>query len=199
MRKSKKKFRSHRHLFLFKIPDLLRPGKTKVIKSWAKVINATSPVELKLKAEDVQRSMQMDGIGNTQTCSMAICANRQADSFKHPVEGYIDWQYSRAYVVTKLNKDGLPCECVCYGHWDDVARVNDSKGGQKQLLADLRLARLRRSTKSQLQKTNLPSVARLRRFVYVAPIFALPSLSSAVFRDHRSHRQMPYVHSYGIC
>jgi hypothetical protein len=137
MRKSKKKFRSHRHLFLFKIPDLLRPGKTKVIKSWAKVINATSPVELKLKAEDVQRSMQMDGIGNTQTCSMAICANRQADSFKHPVEGYIDWQYSRAYVVTKLNKDGLPCECVCYGHWDDVARVNDSKGGQKQLLADL--------------------------------------------------------------
>lgn len=132
-----KKYRNHRHLFLFKVPDPLRQGKVKVIKSWARVIAAARPVALLLTAEDVKRSIDMDGVGNTQTCSMAICSLRQAHAFPHAVEGYIDWQYSRAYVVTKLNKDGLPCECVVYRHEDDIAKINDSKGGQKKLLADL--------------------------------------------------------------
>lgn len=138
MKKNTKKFRTQRHQFLFKIPDLRRPGKTKVIRSWAKVINATKPVTLRLTAEDVQRSMKMDGAGNTQTCSMAICAMRQSEAFlPHVPEGYIDWQYSMAYVVTKLNAQGLPCECVAYRHQDDVAKINDSPAGQKKLLAEL--------------------------------------------------------------
>lgn len=140
MKKTKKKtqkFRSYRHLFLFKIPSFANPGKFTVIKSWAKVINATRPVTLRLTADDVQQSMRLGGIGNTQTCSMAVCAQRNADAFNHPVEGYIDWQYSRAYVVTKVNREGMPSECVVYNHSDDIAKVNDTKGGQKQLLADL--------------------------------------------------------------
>lgn len=138
MKKTKKKFRTHRHMFMFKIPDVRRPGKTKVIRSWAKVINATKPVSLRLVADDVQRSMKMGGVGNTQTCSMALCAMRQPEAFlPHVPEGYIDWQYSMAYVVTKLDSNGLPCECVAYRHQDDVAKVNDSEMGQKKLLADL--------------------------------------------------------------
>ena len=68
---------------------------------------------------------------------MAICAKQQAHAFSHPVEGYIDWQYSRAYVVSKLNKDGVPSECVVYKHHDSIAKLNDTKGGQVKLLAAL--------------------------------------------------------------
>lgn len=131
------KYLCHKHQFLFKIPDPMRPGKMKLVHSWAKVIAAKKPVMLKLKAEDVERSIEVHGIGSTQTCAMAICALRQAEAFKHPVDGYIDWQYSRAYVVSKLGKNGLPSECVCYEHDDDIAKINDSKDGQQKLLNQL--------------------------------------------------------------
>jgi hypothetical protein len=68
---------------------------------------------------------------------MALCALRQEKAFPHPVEGYIDWQPSRAYIVSKLDSNGMPGECVVYTHDDDIALVNDSEKGQKKLLADL--------------------------------------------------------------
>lgn len=68
---------------------------------------------------------------------MAVCAGDHAADFPHPVEGYIDWQYSRAYVVSKLDKNGMPIECYVYGHKDDIAKVNDTKGGQQRLLREL--------------------------------------------------------------
>jgi hypothetical protein len=91
---------------------------------------ATKKVKLTLTAEHVRRSMKLHGVGNTQTCSMAVCAKEQAEQFPHPVHGYIDWQYSRAYVVTKVSKaHGMPTACVVYTHTDDIAKLNDSKNG----------------------------------------------------------------------
>ena len=82
--------------------------------------------------------MGLEGVGNTQTCSMAVCAKDNEQAFYHKVEGYIDWQYSRAYVVTKLSKEtGMPIACVAYEHKDDIAKLNDSKGGQQKLLKQL--------------------------------------------------------------
>jgi hypothetical protein len=130
----KKKRKSPRHIFRFKIAN----DDTKCIESKAIVRQAKKAVQLVLKAEDVRRSMELGGVGNTMTCSMAVCAKRQEDAFPHPVEGYIDWQYRTAYVVTKLNPDThLPSECVVYEHSDEIAKLNDSKGGQRKLLEKL--------------------------------------------------------------
>lgn len=124
-----------RHSFGFKVRT--NDGETRIIKAKAKMIKARKPVTLVLTAEDVESSIKQGGVGNTQTCSMAICAKRLAHAFPHPVDGYIDWTYSRAYVVTKV-RNGLPIECVAYTHYDDIAKINDSKNGQKKLLADLK-------------------------------------------------------------
>lgn len=126
----------HRHAFRFKVQT--NDGETKTMVAWAKVIPATKAVKLTLTADHVRRSMGMKGIGNTQTCSMAVCAKQQAEAFPHPVDGYIDWQYSRAYVVSKVSRDtGLPIACVAYTHADNIAKLNDSKGGQQKLLKQL--------------------------------------------------------------
>ena len=120
------------HIFMFQLPN----GKN--LKFKAKVIRATEPVDLILKAEHVRRSIELDGVGNTQTCSMAVCTLRQAENFPHPVEGYVDWQYTRAFVVSKISKEtGGPCECYVYEHDDNIGKLNDSKGGQLKLLTSL--------------------------------------------------------------
>jgi hypothetical protein len=140
MRKKKPKKLPHRHAFRFKIPAG-EGERSKVITSWADVIAATNVVVLTLTADDVRRSIRLKGVGNTQTCAMAVCAKRHADKFlDHDVEGYIDWQYSRCYVVSQLGKEtNQPVECYGYMHNDTIARLNDTKGGQDKLLADLLL------------------------------------------------------------
>lgn len=128
-----KSFRSHRHAFRFKLPD------GQVLTAWAKARNAKKPVTLTLSAEDVSRSIELKGIGNTQTCSMAVCAKRQENAFPHSVDGYIDWNYRTAFVVSRLDSNtGMPSECFVYEHNDSIAKLNDTKGGQEKLLADLR-------------------------------------------------------------
>jgi hypothetical protein len=133
--KTRKKTRRHKHCFRFRIIGV--DGKPQVIEAWAKVIRARSPVTLDLMADHVKRSIKLKGVGNTQTCSMAVCSLAQKDRFPHPVMGFIDWQYSRAFVVTKVGRDGLPSECVEYSHSDDIAKLNDTRGGQQKLLAGL--------------------------------------------------------------
>lgn len=125
----------YKHAFRFKVTN--NEGQDYVFVSKATVRHPTRPVRLDLKAEDVRRSMKLGGVGNTQTCSMAVCAMRQKDRFSHQVDGYIDWQYSRAYVVSKINKLGHPIECYAYGHADSIAKLNDTKSGQKTLLRAL--------------------------------------------------------------
>jgi hypothetical protein len=122
-----------RHSFRFKIE-----GQTKPLTAKAKVRRATKEVQLILTASDVRQSIKMKGGGNTQTCSMAVCAKRQADAFSHAVDGYIDWQYRTAFVVSKVSKQtGMPIECVAYEHKDKIAKLNDTKGGQQKLLKEL--------------------------------------------------------------
>jgi len=121
-----------RHAFRFKV------GATgKIFTHWARVIDGKRDVYLPLKAEHVQSSIDLKGAGNTQTCSMAVCALDNADCFPHKVEGYIDWFYSRAFVVSRLDKNGIPSECYVYEHSDGIGRLNDTPGGQRKLLAEL--------------------------------------------------------------
>ena len=123
--------RPHRHAFRF-----MAGGK--VLTAWAKVRDAKEAVTLNLSAQDVRDSIEANGAGNSQTCSMAVCAKRQAGAFPHKVEGYIDWFYRTAFVVSRVDKNtGLPSECVAYDHRDPIALLNDSKGGQKALLTTL--------------------------------------------------------------
>jgi hypothetical protein len=124
-----------RHTFVFKLGE---GEDQKTITAKAQLRRGRKVVELVLTAADVRRSIKLQGVGNTQTCSMAVCAKRHADRFPHAVEGYIDWTYSRAYVVSKVSAETkLPTVCVVYAHNDDIAKLNDSKDGQKALLADL--------------------------------------------------------------
>jgi len=129
--KWKRKAKYNRHAFRFKL------GTGHIMTHWARVIPAKMDVYLTVKAEHVRESIRLGGVGNTQTCTMATCASRQRECFPHNVEGYIDWFYSRAYVVSKIDKNGLPSECYEYAHSSKIAQLNDSRGGQKKLLAEL--------------------------------------------------------------
>jgi hypothetical protein len=124
-----------RHYFRFKVDD--HNGNERVFVAKAKIRKPKKIVTLMLTAEDVRRSIKAKGVGNTQTCAMAMCAKAHAEAFSHPVEGFIDWYYRRAYVVSRLNAEGLPSECYVYDHNDDVAHLNDTKGGQQKLLQQL--------------------------------------------------------------
>lgn len=70
-----------RHTFRFKIQGA-DGDKPAIVSAKATVRRATKPVTLTLTADDVRRSMQLGGVGNTQTCSMAVCAQRQAGAFR---------------------------------------------------------------------------------------------------------------------
>lgn len=152
----KKNTRRHRHCFAFRIIGV--DGRPQVIEAWARVTRARYPVMLDLTASHVRKSIKLKGVGNTQTCSMAVCSIDQRDRFPHPVMGFIDWQYSRAFVVTKIGRDGLPSECVEYTHSDEIAKLNDTKGGQKKLLAELEASGDRKIRLSPtVDQTKMPS------------------------------------------
>lgn len=127
--------KTNRHAFRFKatIGD-----ESHVFTTWAKVKRATQKVVLTLTEADVSRALAFDGKGNSQECAMAVCAKRQRDKFPHPVEGYIDWNYNSAHVVTRVNKDGQPTHCVGYRHFDKIAKLFDTDAGLKKLKAELR-------------------------------------------------------------
>jgi hypothetical protein len=133
----KRKYSFVRHPFYFKLigPD----GKKRQMKVLARVIPAKTLVTLApgLEADHVRESIKLEGVGNTTTCSGAICMTRHAHAFPHPVEGYVDFQRARAFVVSKLDANGLPTECYAYEHRHaDITKLNDDpNGGQKKLLA----------------------------------------------------------------
>jgi hypothetical protein len=133
----KKLRKSPRHVFHYKI-DLGDGAVQNNIKGWARVRHPKRTVRLTLKAEHVRASIRSNGVGNTQLCTMAFCARAHAKEFDHPYIGDIDWTYARAYVGSRRNKrTGLPDECYVYAHSDDIGKLNDTRGGQERLLADL--------------------------------------------------------------
>jgi hypothetical protein len=133
-RKSRSKFSPVRHPFLYEL-RFPANGKHVTKKAMAKVRYSHKPVTIELTAAHVRKSMKLKGVGNTSACSMAICAAQHADQFPHKVEGHIDWNYCRAFIVSKVDKAGLPSECYAYEHDDEIAKLNDTAGGQRKLLA----------------------------------------------------------------
>lgn len=131
-RKPKSKFRKQRHAFKFRL------GVGKKITAWSKVIPAKTGVDIILDVPHVQRSIELNGVGDTHNCTMALCTQGHAASFPHKVDGgYIDWWYRRAFISSKLDKNGLPVQCYEYEHNDNIALFQDTPGGQRRLLAKL--------------------------------------------------------------
>lgn len=129
----KSKVAKVRHAFLYELVN--GSGKARKRKAWATVKYTTKPVEMVLTAAHVRKSMRLDGAGNTSSCSVAVCTYNHEEAFGHPVEGHIDFQYSRAFVVSKTDKYGLPSECYVYEHnARNIAKLNDTPGGQQKLL-----------------------------------------------------------------
>lgn len=128
-KKTKKTTKTRRHIMRF---DL---GGPRPIVHHVKVVRAKSkePVELELSADDVRIAMAQKGHGDAQRCAGAVCVKRLKGRFSHPAL-FIDWTQSRAYVTTKLDKNGMPAECVCYQHRDHVAEMFDRPSGYKMLL-----------------------------------------------------------------
>src|SRR4029077_10031765 len=113
-------------------------GTSKMHQAWATVEYTTKPVSMVLTADHVRKSIKADGAGSTSSCSVAVCTYNHVDAFPHKVEGHIDFNYSRAFVVTRLDKQGLPARCRVYEHnARDIAKLNDTTGGQQKLLERL--------------------------------------------------------------
>lgn len=127
-----------RHAFRYK----LKNGKE--IARWFKVIPGSENIVLRLLAEHVEESIRRNGVGDTQNCSMAVCAQTHESVFSHAVEGTIDWYPSRCYVVSavypeprrfnRTSKKFIEGQCVAYEHNSPIWKFNDNKEGQKKLL-----------------------------------------------------------------
>ena len=138
-KKKRSKFAPTRHPFLYHLENA--NGEIETRRAWAKVVKAKKPVTLTLTEEHVARSIELEGVGSTQKCPMAVCTYNHAREFPHPVCGAVDWTYTRAFVASKKDKHGLPCECVVYEHNGDgelVARLNDTARGNERLLEKVR-------------------------------------------------------------
>lgn len=132
-KKAKAKVAKVRHAFLYEM--ISGSGKARKRKAWATVKYTTKPVDMILTAAHIRKSMRAEGAGNTSSCAVAICTYNHEDAFGHSVEGHIDFQYSRAFVVSKTDKYGLPSECYVYEHnARNIAKLNDTPGGQQKLL-----------------------------------------------------------------
>ena len=125
----------------------LKNGKTRTY--WMKVILGWTHAYPILRAEHVMEAIRRKGVGDTQNCAEAVCAQRNPEAYVHPIEGTIDFTYSRAAVVSKIYREPrrlasdrklyVQGECVVYAHdHADIARLNDSPRGQKKLLLMLR-------------------------------------------------------------
>lgn len=110
-----------------------------IIPMHVKVRYATMPANVTVTEDDVIKSISLHGVGNCQTCTMACSVRRQPEQFNHPIagNGFVEWTKNRAYVVSKVSKDGQLLECVCYQHNDNIADLNDTAGGQRKLLKQI--------------------------------------------------------------
>ena len=130
----KRRYPRHNFSFKLRLPD----GETKILSIPTPVIRARKAVALELTAEHVRESMRLKGVGDNTKCTMAVCARAHKEAFPHPVDGFIEWNFRTAYVVSKTSPvTGMPVQCVVYEHNNNVAQLNDTKHGQQKLLADL--------------------------------------------------------------
>jgi hypothetical protein len=84
----------------------------KSVRIGVRVIDAKSPVALSRTMQDVLAG----SAGLAVTCANAMCALRlNGDAFPHPVY-MAEFTDNRAYIVSKLNKRGVPVQCYRYAH-----------------------------------------------------------------------------------
>src|SRR5262245_18130635 len=131
--KRRRKTSRVRDLFRFKFINEVT-GERRPIVSPAMVKYGHQTIALVLTADPVRKSIKLDGVGDTTKCPMATCTVDHKHLFPHPIVGYIDWTYSRVFIASKLNPNGLPSECVAYEHGDAIAHLNDTKNGQQEVL-----------------------------------------------------------------
>jgi hypothetical protein len=130
----KTKVRINRHTWHVKVRSGYNGEST--LKARARVKRWPKPFTLTLTAEHVRKSIELQGVGNTNTCAMAICSQSHADQFPFPFAGGVEWTYGRAWFASKY-RNGLPIECYVMAHDDQIAQLNDTKGGQQKLLERL--------------------------------------------------------------
>jgi hypothetical protein len=134
--KRKSVFAKTRHKFLLKYED--GEGREHKIVAWARVRPAKRAVDLVLEDKHVRKSIKLGGVGSTSSCAVAVCGSNHKDAFPHKVTGLIDISPTRAWVASKLDRFGLPAECVQYDHHHgDIVYLNDTHGGQEKLLAQI--------------------------------------------------------------
>lgn len=138
MKTPKKKLRAiPRHGFKYTIET---PDGQEVKTIYVKTKYGVDRVKMNMIVADVRRALALKGVGNTRLCAGAVCTWRHRKAFSHQVVGGVDWQDSRAYVISKQDKTtGMPTECVAYRHNEDIAALFDgaTPGGQQKLLAEL--------------------------------------------------------------
>jgi hypothetical protein len=96
-----------------------------VVRIPVRVVDAKAPVTLSRTIKDVLNGTA----GMAVTCANAICALRLNGSvFPHPVY-MVEFTDHRAYVVSKLNKSGVPVQCYRYAHNEGAFQKQyDTKG-----------------------------------------------------------------------
>jgi hypothetical protein len=108
---------------------VLPNGKKKAIK--ADVYAGKTGFDLTVTMADLERAEKLGGVGTTQTCMMAVCADRHADMVPHPFET-VEWTESRAYFITEWRPNRNP-KCIVYRHDDKMAAMFDSPSGRREL------------------------------------------------------------------
>src|SRR5262245_19067216 len=125
MARRKQKLLKQRHTLKFFVPGLREPMVLKIPMS-----DATSEVELHREVIDLKNGIR----GTAVECMNAQCGLRLARAFSHPVF-LVEFTDTRAFVVDKLNRQGMPVHCVRYYHHEgDEQREFDKKGGKQKLV-----------------------------------------------------------------
>jgi hypothetical protein len=97
----------------------------KPVRIPVRVIDAKSSVTLSRTIKDVLAGTA----GMAVTCANSMCALREnGNAFPHDVF-MVEFTDTRAYVVSKLNKNGVPVQCYRYAHKEGAfQKLYDTKG-----------------------------------------------------------------------
>lgn len=105
---------------------------------WTKGHWSRKEVPLSMTLDDLEQSIQLNGVGDGHNCAGAFCADRHEAVFPHAVVGYVDFQDSRVYVASRLDRTALPSDHYVYKHNTDIARLFDTAAGREELRRRLR-------------------------------------------------------------
>ena len=107
---------------------LVKVSKNRTVRIGVKVRDAKSPVALDRTLADVMAGTE----GMAVTCANAQCAMRlNGAAFPHEAH-LVEFTDNRAFVVDKLNRQGVPISCVRYAHNEGAFQKEfDTKGKQR--------------------------------------------------------------------